>query len=208
MLGAVITADIVASTSLSKSQFKTLLKQLGVLLAPYQHEFFRGDSLQVYVKAPDEALSLLLQMRLIALKLVQETVATPTDVRACVGLGQVKPPIKSLRTATDEAFVLSGRGFDKMSQGQRLIMACNEDNPVVNIGLKLIAEFVDYIFQRLTNKQAVVVAELLLGRTQVEVAKRLKKSQATVHKHAQSAGWPQIEKLLADYKTLLSLIVL
>ncbi len=68
------------------------------------------------------------------------------------------------------------------------------------------AQFIDYLFQRLTYKQAAVVWELLMDRTQIETAKRLKKSQATIHKHVQSAGWREIEKLLTDYKNLVPLI--
>ena len=207
MISAVITADIVASTSLSKVQLKNLMKNLGLILSPYQHEFFRGDSFQIYIKSPAEALVLLLQMRVIAMKLVQDSSMPVTDIRACLGIGTVKAPVHSLKTASDEAFVISGRAFDKMGHGQRLAITSNEKNSTVNLGFKLVADFVDYIFQHLTSKQAAVVFELLLNRTQIETAKRLKKSQATVHKHAQSAGWPEIEKLLAHYQTLLSLIV-
>ncbi len=208
IISTVITADIVASTNLSKLQLKALMKNLSVLLAPYQHEFFRGDSFQVYVKSPAEALLLLLQMRATAMKLVSVSSTPLTDIRAWLGIGYIKAPVKSLKTATDEAFILSGRAFDKMSAGQRLGITCNEKNVAVNIGLQLVADFLDYLFQRLTSKQAAVVFELLMNRTQMETAKRLKKSQATVHKHAQSAGWPQVEKLLTDYQTLLRLIVL
>jgi hypothetical protein len=208
MISAVITADIVASTSLSRIQLKILMKNLSMILAPYQHEFFRGDSFQVYIKSPGEALLLLLQMRTAAMKLAQDSSMPLTDVRACLGIGAVKPPVKTLKTASDEAFVLSGRAFDKMSAEQRLGITGNEKNIEVNLGLKLIAGFIDYVFQRLTSKQAAVVFELLMGRTQVEAARRLKKSQATVHKHARSAGWPEIEKLLPDYQTLISLLVL
>lgn len=208
MIGAVITADIVASTSLSKVQLKSLMKNLASILVPYQHEFFRGDSFQVYVKSPHEALLLLLQMRVVAMKLVQDSSMPVTDVRACLGIGAVKAPVHSLKTASDEAFVISGRAFDKMTSGQRLVITGNEKNSMVNLGFKLVGDFVDYIFQRLTSKQAAVVFEMLMNRTQIEAARRLKKSQATVHKHAQSAGWPELEKLLAHYQTLLSLIAL
>jgi hypothetical protein len=48
----------------------------------------------------------------------------------------------------------------------------------------------------------------LVKRTQVETARRLKKSQATVHKHIQSAGWPEIERLLKEYQLLVDTIEL
>lgn len=205
MQTAVVTADIVNSTRLSKADYKKLMKNLSLILQEYQHEFFRGDSFQVFIKSPEDALRILLQTRTAAMKLT-ETFVPVADIRASIGIGNVKLPVKSFQTASGDVFVLSGRAFDKMTKDERLTIVCDEKNKAVNLGLKLVAQFIDYLFQRLTFKQAAVVYELLMDRTQIETAKRLKKSQATVHKHVQSAGWPEIEKLLTDYKNLIPLI--
>jgi hypothetical protein len=202
--GAVITADIVNSTRLSKAENKKLMKNLADIFQGHQHEFFRGDSFQVFIKSPNEALQILLQTRTAAMKLSGSSMPV-ADIRASIGIGQVKLPVKSFQTATGDVFILSGRAFDKMAKTERTFIITNEKNKAVNLGLKLVSEFIDYLFQRLTFKQAGVVYELLLNRTQIETANRLKKSQATVHKHAQAAGWPEIEKLSADYKNLIAL---
>ena len=203
MLSAVITADIVNSTKLLKADYKKLVKNLEAILQLYQHEFFRGDSFQVFVKSPGEALKVLLQARTVAMKMSE---SFDCDIRASIGIGQVKLPVKSFHTASGDVFILSGRAFDKMSKEERLSIVSDEKNKAVNVGLKLISQFIDYLFQRLTFKQAAVVYELMMDRTQIDTAKQLKKSQATIHKHTQAAGWPEIEKLLADYKDLISLI--
>jgi hypothetical protein len=203
-LSAVITADIVNSTQLSKTEYKKLLKNLEVLLQPHQHEFFRGDSFQVFLKSPNDALKVLLQARTIAMK--SDTSSTLSDIRASIGIGTVKLPVKSFQTAVGDVFVLSGRAFDKLAKDERLTIVCDEKNKAVNLGLSLVSQFIDYLFQRLTFKQAAVVDELLMDRTQIDTAKRLKKSQATIHKHTQAAGWPELEKLLAQYKELIALI--
>jgi len=203
VLSAVITADIVNSTKLSKAEYKRLMKSLEEILQSYQHEFFRGDSFQVFVKSPDQALRVLLQARTVAMKLSE---SSPSDIRASIGIGQVKLPVKSFQTASGDVFILSGRSFDKMVKDERLIIVSDEKNKAVNLGLKLISQFIDYLFQRLTFKQAAVVYELLMDRSQIDTAKKLKKSQATIHKHIQAAGWPQTEKLLTDYKELIALI--
>jgi len=202
-LTAVITADIVNSTRLSRQDGKKLLKQLETVFASYQFEFFRGDSFQVFLKSPAEALPALLQARAVAIRLGAQNSATVCDVRASIGIGLAKTPIRSLPTANDEAFVLSGRSFDELKEGQRLIISSAEKNATINLGLSLVARFTDFIFQRMTGKQAAVVFELLQKRTQTDTAKRLKKSQATVHKHMQSAGWPEIEKLVKSYQELI-----
>lgn len=203
--GAVITADIVNSTQLSKAEYKKLTKNLTAVFGEHQYEFFRGDSFQVFVKSPDKALQVLLQARVTAMKLSGSSMPV-ADIRASIGIGSVKLPVKSFQTTTGDVFILSGRAFDKMTKDERTIIICDEKNKAVNLGLKVVSQFIDYLFQRLTFKQAAVVYELLLERTQIETAKRLKKSQATIHKHTQSAGWPQIENLLADYKNLIALI--
>jgi hypothetical protein len=206
MTGAVITADIVNSTRLSKSESKKLMKVLGTILQPHLHEFFRGDSFQVMVQSPAEALSLVLQARMAAMKLLSEGATPIADIRASIGIGTIRQKAAILRTATSEAFILSGRCFDSMEKEQRLSMITGEKNGAVNAGLRLISHFIDYLFRRLTVKQATVVFELLVNRTQVETAKRLKKSQVTIHKHLQAAGWPEIEKLIVEYKKLIEFI--
>jgi len=203
-LSAVITADIVNSTQLPKANYKKLLKNLELLFGEYQYEFFRGDSFQVFLKSPGEALAVLLKARTAAIRLSENT--SSSDIRASIGIGTVKLPVKSIQTAIGDVFVLSGRAFDKLEKEERLSIVSDERNKAVNIGLVVISQFIDYLFQRLTFKQAAVVYELLMNRTQVDTAKRLKKSQATVHKHTQAAGWPEIEKLLMEYKTLVTLI--
>jgi hypothetical protein len=203
---AVITADIVNSTLLPKPEAKRLMKNLLAVIEPYDHEFFRGDSFQVFVRSSSEALTVLLVLRTVAIKLLPAAVVPLSDIRASIGLANVKLPLKSLKTASGEAFVLSGRAFDKMNAGQRLAISCTEKNHIANLGLNVVARFADYLFQRLTPKQAAVVFELLQKRTQTETARRLKKSQATIHKHTQSAGWPEIEKLLSDYQLLINTI--
>lgn len=204
--GAVITADIVNSTRLSKSVTKKLDKNLMVVLEPHRHEFYRGDSFQVYMKDATAALHLVLQLRTAAMKIETAGSMPLTDVRCSLGIGSVKTPVRDLKTATDEAFVLSGRAFDKMEPGERFVMSGPEKNRSINLGLEVIADFLDYLFHRLTYKQSVVIYEMLLQRNQIEIARRLKKSQATVHKHLQSAGWPEIEKLLKQYQLLVQTI--
>lgn len=204
MIAAIITADIVNSTKLSKAEFKKLEKSLAALLEPHVHEFFRGDSFQVFIKSPGDALKLLLQLRSAAIRI--STGETIADIRASIGISTVKTAVRSLKTASGEAFVLSGRAFDKLAKEERLAIICDEKNKAVNLGLNVIAQFIDFLFQRLTVKQAAVVSELMMDRTQVEAATKLKKSQATVHKHVQAAGWHQIERLLEDYKHLILLI--
>lgn len=196
--GAVITADIVNSTRISKPDMKKIMKNISLIFSEHKIEFFRGDSFQVYVKSPGDALRLTLLSRTTAMKLSTGI----SDVKASIAIDSVKVPVRDLNTASGDAFVLSGRAFDSMKPGKRLAIHCNERYDTVNTAFRIMTQFMDYLVQRMTYKQAMVISELLLDRTQVEIARRIKKSQATVHKHIQSAGWPEMEKLLQEYTLL------
>ncbi len=95
-------------------------------------------------------------------------------------------------------FVLSGRGFDKLTEEMRLNIISYKE--IANRTLRIIAYYADHIFARLTSKQAAVLGELLKGQTQVAIAKKFKKAQATINKHARAASWPEIERLLNEYE--------
>jgi hypothetical protein len=199
--GAVITADIANYTLLSKPAQKKLINLIHLLAKAYKIEFYRGDSFQVYLKHPGEALKLILNFRTAAKAIDQTSMKPAADVRAGIGIGQVNTPVRAIKTATGEAFILSGRGFDGMVKSkQRLII--QSELPSLNQTLKVIASFTDYLMDQLTSKQAEVVFELLNHETQLEAARKLHKSQATISQHVQSAGWTEIVQLLDNYAQL------
>jgi hypothetical protein len=201
-VSAVITADIVNSTLLNKKQEKQLMSSLTDVLKPYKYEFYRGDSFQVYFKSPVAALSAILKARVAAIQIEGDDAKSICDIRASIGIGEVNVPVKSLRTATGEAFILSGRTFDLMSPMQRLSISMSDTYEKEGKALKIVSYFLDYLFNRLTSKQAEVIFELLEGKTQKEAALKLQKAAPTISKHAHSAGWSEIETLLVEYNAI------
>jgi hypothetical protein len=198
-LVAVITADIVNSTRLKKAEEKILINELSAILKSYKFEFYRGDSFQAYIPDPKEALKVVLQARAAAKRLSSGFSSPFADIRASIGIGDITAQLRDLKTAKGEAFLLSGRTFDEMSKsGKRLKI--QSANDTINLGLKIIANYADSLFSQLTSKQAAVVFELLTDHNQVETARRLKKSQPTINKHAQSARWMEINNLIEDYQ--------
>lgn len=196
-VAAVITADIVNSTQLTRPVEKKLTSLLGTLLEKQKFEFYRGDSFQVYIKDPAAAFAIAVEARAIA-----RSFSSRHDIRASIGIGKVNTPVKALRTATGEAFILSGRTFDQLNNEQRLAIQSSHEQ--ANSTLRVIAWYTDYLFKNLTPKQAAVVAGLLKDQTQTVVAKKLKKTQATINKHVQAAGWYEMEKLLKEYNQVIT----
>lgn len=196
-VAAVITADIVNSTLPVPKPGKKLVTQLSAVLKSYLFEFYRGDSFQVYVKDASAALKLAFQLRTAVRKL-----SAVYDVRISIGIGKVTGVVKLLRTANSEAFVLSGRTFDLLKDDQRLCIQSADEK--ANTALRVIGAFSDYLVKKLTAKQAEVVFELLKEQSQTAVANKLKITQSTVNKHAQSAGWMEMEKMLREYDTVIT----
>ena len=200
---AVLTGDIVNSTRLKKVTEKKLLKILKAALAKYQFEFYRGDSFQVYVKNPIEALQTALLCRTAAISVSKNETINLSDVRISIGIGTVTMQVKTLGTAKGEAFILSGRAFDEMTgTDTRLVIATA--NSLANAGLQIIADYLNAILKVMTGKQAEVIFELLQGKTQQQVAELLKKSKSTVHQHVTAGRWTEIEKLLQQYENIIN----
>ena len=191
-MAAAITADIVNFSLLPLGTGKKLVTQISNIIQEYTFEFYRGDSLQIYCKDASAALDLVCKIRTTA-----RNMNGIYDVRASIGIGKVNTPIKNIKTAGGEAFVLSGRAFDQLNAQNLQIISGDEK---ANISLQLISGFCDYLLKKMTSKQAEVVLKLLEGKTQTVAAESLMKSQSTINKHAKSANWNEIEKLLALYK--------
>jgi len=201
---AILTGDIVNSTQLTTRGEKKLLACLRQLLSPYQYEFYRGDSFQVYVKRAEEALPLALLCRTAAISIGSNGPAA-SDIRISIGIGDVKMPVTSLGTAKGEAFILSGRAFDAMaSNSTRLAIAATE--PLANEGLHITADYCNALFSTMTGKQAAVIFELLKGESQQAVATRLKKSKSTISQHVTAGRWLELERLLQHYKNIINLL--
>ncbi|MEO5563762.1 MAG: hypothetical protein ABIR18_10015 [Chitinophagaceae bacterium] len=198
--GAVLTADIVNSTRLSAKEEKKLIDSLHAILSDYKFEFYRGDSFQVYLKDPSEVLKLAICIRALAKK-----IDPVFDVRQSIGIGEIETPVRYLRHAKGEAFVLSGRTFDELKENDRRLKI-SSSSVTLNLGLEVLAEFTDMIFEQMTAKQAEVIVELLNDRTQVETAGKLKKSQGTINKHIQSSGWRKIESILDKFTQFVEII--
>ena len=201
---AVVTADIVNSTKISPETEQRLLRELAEILRPFSVDFFRGDSFQVYFDNPEEALILALRCRAMAVGL--DAGGEVTDVRASLGLGEVQEPIDILGQAKGSAFVLSGRSIDAIQKTETRLAIVSE-NPLANVGLEVIANYLDAIWHDMTAKQAGVIAELLRGAAQQKVAKELNKSKSTISQLASAGRWPEIERLLQQYENIINLIV-
>jgi hypothetical protein len=202
MLSAVLTADIINSTRLSKPAERRLMTAIESILRPHPYSFYRGDSFQVFIKEASRALRIALLLRCAALRIEQG--ADSFDVRISIGIGRVKQPVKDPASAKGETFILSGRTFDKMDSSAKL-MIVSEHN-LLNIALEILSEYTDELFEKLTSKKAAIIFELLSGANQQAAAKRLKKSQSTINEHLHASRWQRIESILNKFERIIKLL--
>jgi hypothetical protein len=196
MLNAVITGDIAGSTLLHKQEESRLYKEMAKIAGDLPYAVYRGDSFQLYIKNAGEALRYALLMRCAAKKI--DRPGFSFDIRQSIGVDVQTSPVRDLSSAKGAPFLLSGRSFDEMkTKGRMLIIASS--NEFYNAAFELLSSFADDIFSAITPKQAEVIAELLAGKTQQEVAKKLKKAQPTVNRMAQAAKWQRLQELLTKF---------
>jgi hypothetical protein len=202
-LHAVLTGHILNSTRLESMTERQLIRSLQDILRSFPFEFYRGDSFQAYLKDPRSAFRVALLCRTTAISLTQDKEWAPCDTRISIGLGDVRePPRKKPGAARGEAFALSGKSFDKMDASVAgLVIATS--NSLANAGLEVLADYTNSIYQGMTVKQAEIIAGLLTGETQQDIAASLNKSKSTVHQLATSGGWTEIQKLLRHFEKLI-----
>lgn len=203
---AILTGDIVNSTLLNEKKLDELLFAIKTELKwqNAKNDFYRGDSFHALCEA-SEGLNLALRLRTIARQGMWQNEDESIDIRIAIGIGNVEEPVKSMATAKGEAFVISGRELDTLVRtSDRLSIRCADEK--IDPGLQGIAVLADMLTQKMSAKQSEAISELLTGATQTETAKKLRKSQSTINKLAQSANWKELERSVEIYRKLVSLI--
>jgi len=203
-LKAVITADIVNSSLLGTREMNDLLMSIEKVFsaADIRSGFYRGDSFHALCDVND-ALKMACLLRTLAIKSSEKKGKDRIDVRMTIGIGTIDVPVVELGTAKGEAFRLSGMEMERLGKsGPRLSIRCM--NVLADTGLSAVSLFADFILGKMTLKQAEVLHELLKGLIQTETAKKLRKRQSTVSKHAGAGGWKELARLLEIYNDLVS----
>jgi len=105
--------------------------------------------------------------------------------------------------ARGEAFILSGRGLDKI-EGTEQRLSIGSGHEIADIGFEIMANYIDSIFNKMTSKQAVVLLDLLKGQQQQDAVLKLKRSKSTISQLVSAGRWPEVEKLLEQFETLIN----
>ncbi len=155
MMRAVITGDIVDSTSLDASAYELAiarLKEIFDQLESHYHakwEIFRGDSFQLIL--PETSFAMHSAVLIKTYLLFAPVSTNPINITLSVGLGEVIVDSKQLTTSHGSAYTLSGRGLDNTPRGGISLQSDLDD---LNTMLTLPTRFLTNLLSSLSRKQA------------------------------------------------------
>jgi len=210
---AVITGDVVNSTKVEGSQYKTLMdslkasfgcisKQLGNTSSEIKFNIFRGDGFQGVIPAPTAALHASLIIRSSLRKAQPTNSSFSWDARTAIGIGTIDDLSKEASEGTGEAYRYSGRSLDQMETNQRL--AVKTPWKAVNNEIESQAALLDAVIAKWSPSQAEIVLELLQGKSRKEISSDFDISQAAVHYRIKGSGWTGIEQFLQRYENIMN----
>lgn len=202
-LKAVITGDIINSTSIELAEREKLLKKLIKFLRDLDNEFgvisetFRGDSFQCLVDNPAISLKIALLQKTFILSLDK---GKNYDARIAIGIGKVDKISEKLIISNGEAFVLSGQLLDSMKKSKLSLAIITKDSN--NDELKTESILLDAIISKTTALQCKVINQKLLGNNEIQIAEKLKISQSAVNQHSNSGNWNAIDAMVKRFEKI------
>lgn len=205
---AVLTGDLVGSTELTpeeRRRLPSLLRgavdraRIGFPEAVHgEIDIFRGDSWQLVLSDPVQALRIGLFLRAVIRSAPGEH---PLDSRLAVGYGPVDYlPEQDISTGNGPAFYLSGSGLESAWKNCRMVL--NFPDAVesrLTRALNIIVRLIDLQVNHWTPKQAEAVSGALIELTQKQIGRgwvREQVSQQAISQHLEGAGWVKIKSSL------------
>ncbi|MBD3335805.1 MAG: hypothetical protein GF355_09840 [Candidatus Eisenbacteria bacterium] len=209
---AIVTGDVVGSSELAAAQRRKLnavmagvskeLKRAFKDAVPLPAAVFRGDSWQLLVEHPAQALRVALYYR------ASLRAATPAgiDTRLVIAVGRIDF-IPGTRVAEGDgpAYRLSGRALQAMVRRERMRFVY-PSHPAER-PLALIVHLLDGLVMRWSDKQSLAVSGALRGWNQEKIASKSWSdpiSQQAVAQHLDRAGWSYVAAGLEYFEETLA----
>lgn len=211
---AVLTADIIESTTLKDSSLEQILKALnsefnelhrGIKDEDSKFKIYRGDSFQGVISEPETALQVVLRLKSALNRInLAESGENPkmADFRIAIGIGKYDFERSDLGEANGQAFRFSGQTLDEMKGGNRKIIL-KTPNEEINSEFNASLFLLDLLINRWSTASAEVIYYLLKGLKEVEISEILKISQPAVNQRKRAAGWEAVSVLLSRYQQVI-----
>lgn len=210
---ATISADIVASTSLSREMLvelttgvKRVLETIAKNYQGFWGRLVKGDSIECVMEHPKDALRVAILLKSFIKSFVPSDGIADVKfkhfgLRLAIGIGEMRLIDKELDMMDGEAIYLSGRALanmqDKTSDSFQIVMKND-----VNRALPVIAMLLNHIINDATCRQCETLFYRLQCNQVSQVAEKMHISRAGAGNNLRMMGWDAIERALNYYEQL------
>lgn len=195
---SILTGDIINSRNIPSEEWLPLLKKIfnKVGKTPKTWEIFRGDSFQIEIENPENALFFAIKLKA-TLKQIKNL-----DVRIGIGIGEKNNNYNNITEGNGDAFILSGEAFDTIAKKQNLAILTDDErfNEVMNSTLALGLLTMD----NWTTNSAEFAVKYLNNRetTQKVLARELNISESSASERRKRAGIDEILRVERIFYTM------
>lgn len=198
---AIITGDIIHSAKVDPKKWLARLKSVlhTIGRSPAAWQIYRGDSFQLMIKDPRDALSVAILIKA-ALRSVR-----PLDVRMAVGIGTINHRAAKITESNGTAFVHSGEKFESLKV-EKQNLALRSPWPDFDEEINILLRLGLIVMDNWTTPSAEMVRDALLipGISQEELGRRAGIRQSAVSRRLKRACFDEINALIDRYKTQLN----
>ena len=225
---AIVSGDIIASTSLNDTDRKTLeeflikmTQRLNRSFNVYSRLTEGNDYIDCYVPETSDALRVMLAIKCLvkSIPIGTDNSSNHTDnrtkffkiygIRLALGIGELKRLDTEKGVIDGDAIYYSGRiisenrTYNKEKVIIKNTLFIKTSDKDLDEEISPLLALLDVIFSKCTAKQSQVLYLKLLGYDELFIARVLKIKQATVNGHSTSAGWNAIEKAVLRFKEVI-----
>ena len=210
---AIIKGDIVSSRKIENSE-KWLLPLKGLFnewgKSPGQWEIVWGDSFQLEVDRPEEALRKALRVKALIKKIVSdETNKSLIDVRMAIGIGEKSYSGERITESNGEAFINAGEKFEELEKEKSNLLVKSpwpDFDGEMNLFIRLASVFMDK--WSVASAELVEVALKHPNYTQNEIGRRLGIKQNSVSGRWKRANINEVLSMEQMYRRKLKMLLL
>lgn len=195
---SIITGDIIHSQKVSPLLWLEILKaQLNMVgKTPEKWEIYRGDSFQVEIENPSDALKIAIMIKA-SIKCIKQI-----DVRMAIGIGDKTHNAPKITESNGSAFVNSGEQFEKMKK-EKLNMAVSSSSEKFNRDMNLFLRLASIAMDNWSANSAQTVKAALENpeKAQKVLGELLGIKQNAISNRLKRAYFEEIKALLEIYKS-------
>lgn len=212
---AIVSADIVSSTSLSVDGLVNLTSSIHEEFSKMKDFFggdfwgrvIKGDAIECFVSQPEDSLRVALILKCLIKEFVLEYKSEGSKefrryaLRFSIGIGELLSASGPDGLLIGEAVNYAGRNLDAMGKSLSKLSSVATPDQGATMALDGIASVLSSMIDNASAKQCQVVRRLLYNMTETEIGEEIGISQGAVSLRSSGADWRLIKKQLSLYET-------